>query len=68
MFLSGELPRREAISRPILENALLALEDQRYLTVEQNKISLSSSFASPATVGLVEAKIRAFLPADGGRP
>jgi glycerol-3-phosphate O-acyltransferase len=68
MFLSGELPRREAISRPILENALLALEDQRYLTVEQNKVALTSSFASPATVGLVEAKIRAFLPADGGRP
>lgn len=62
MFLSGDIDRREALSRPTFENALLALEDQKYIADKAGKLALLAPFDTPETVGLVEAKIRALSP------
>ena len=68
MFLAGEIARREAVSRPILENALLALTDQQYLTSGDGKLSLSPSFASPDGAKAIEGRIRSLLPEEVTAP
>ena len=68
MFLAGELSRREAVSRPVLENAMLALTDQQYLSSGDGKLSLAPSFASPETAKTVEARIRSLVPEDVTSP
>jgi glycerol-3-phosphate O-acyltransferase len=67
MFLSGEIGRREAISRSILENALRALDDQQALRTVDGKLTLRPPFDSPETVTGLEARMRTFLgePPDG---
>ena len=68
MYLSGEIARREAVSRPILENALLALTDQQYLSSGDGKLSLSPSFASADAAKTVEARIGSLVPDDVSAP
>jgi glycerol-3-phosphate O-acyltransferase len=68
MVLAGELGRREAVSRPVLENALLALTDQQYLSSGDGKLSLSPSFATSDTVKAIEARIRSLVPEDVTSP
>lgn len=60
MALSGDIARPEAISNPIIDNALSALIDQQYALITDNKIELAPSFSSASTVGLIEARILAF--------
>jgi glycerol-3-phosphate O-acyltransferase len=57
MFLAGDIERREAVSRPTIENAYLAFADQGYISVSQGKVSLAESFATAAAVGAIEAKL-----------
>jgi glycerol-3-phosphate O-acyltransferase len=64
MFLAGEIQRREAVSRPTIENAYLAFADQGYISVSQGKVSLAESFAAPAAVGAIEAKLVGYFAAE----
>lgn len=64
MYLAGELERREALSRPCMENALQSFLDAGYLRSEgekEKKYGLSSSFEDAEAVGTIEARIAAFL-------
>ena len=61
MFLEGDISRREAVTRPVLENALLALQDQQLVQSREGKISLSPPFDSSETVTAIEGRIRSFL-------
>ncbi len=61
MFLRGEIERAEAVARPMLENAIDAFVDQGYLIRKGDELSLAQSFASPAGVQAVEARLAAFL-------
>ena len=61
MFLAGEIERREAVSRPLVENALEAFVDLEYLNRSEGKLELPESYASPETVRAIEAKVAAFL-------
>jgi len=61
MFLAGEIERREAVSRPTIENAYLAFADQGYISVSQGKISLAESFATAAAVGAIESKLTGYF-------
>jgi glycerol-3-phosphate O-acyltransferase len=65
MFLAGELRRREAISRPLLENAYASFVDQGYLARADGKYALTPSFASPGAVATIEARIVAMGAALG---
>lgn len=60
MFLAGEIAHREAVSRPVLDNALIAFVDQGYLLRADGKLALPSSFASAEAVATIEARVAAF--------
>jgi glycerol-3-phosphate O-acyltransferase len=62
MFLAGEIERREAASRPVLENAYAAFVDQGYVARREGKWSLPESYASATAVRTIEARIAGFLP------
>lgn len=64
MFLAGEIACREAITRPVIENALLAFADQGYLRRSEGKYVLPESYASADAVRVIEGRIAAYLPAE----
>jgi glycerol-3-phosphate O-acyltransferase len=64
MFLEGEIERREAVSQPVIENALLAFADQGYVAVASGKVSLSESFATAAAVRAIEGRIASYLSTE----
>jgi glycerol-3-phosphate O-acyltransferase len=57
MFLAGDLRRREAISRPVLDNAYASFVDQGYLARVDGKLALTPSYASAGAVATIEARI-----------
>jgi glycerol-3-phosphate O-acyltransferase len=59
MFLAGEIPRSEAVSRPLLENAYASFVDQGYLARSGGKIALTESYAGASAVATIEARIAA---------
>ena len=61
MFLAGEVSQREAVSRPVIENAFLAFADQGYLARDEGKLALPESFASAGAVATLEARLAAYL-------
>ena len=62
MFLAEEIVRREAISRPLLENAYSAFADQGYVTRTEGKIALAASYATPEAVKTIESRLALYLP------
>ena len=60
MFLAGDIERREAVSRPVIENAFASFVDQGYLTRGDGKFSLPESYANATTVRTIEAKLSGF--------
>ena len=61
MFLAGEIECREAVSRPVIENALLSFVDQGYLGRDDGKYVLPESYATAEAVRTIEARIASFL-------
>jgi glycerol-3-phosphate O-acyltransferase len=61
MFLAGEIERREAVSRPLFENAYATFVDQGYVTRADGKIALPESYATEAAVRTIEARIAGYL-------
>jgi len=61
MFLAGEIECREAVSRPVIDNALLAFVDQGYLGRQEGKLVLPESYATADAVRTIEARIATFL-------
>jgi glycerol-3-phosphate O-acyltransferase len=61
MFLAGELQCREAVCRPIVENAFLAFVDQGYLARTDGKFVLPESYATAEAVQTIEGRITSYL-------
>ncbi len=61
MFLAGEIELREAVSRPVIENAFLAFVDQGYLGREDGKFVLPETYATAETVRTIESRIASYL-------
>jgi glycerol-3-phosphate O-acyltransferase len=59
MFLAGEISRREAVSRPMLDNAYASFVDQGYLARREGKLALTESYATQSAVRTIEARIAA---------
>ncbi len=57
MFLAGEIARREAVSRPLLENAYASFVDQGYLARADGKLALNESYATASVVATIESRI-----------
>ena len=61
MFLAGDIQMREAVSKPILQNAFLVYREEGYLEqVADNKLALSPSFASLEAAGTIEGRLIGF--------
>ena len=60
MFLAGDIARREAVSRPMLENAYASFIDQGYVARSGGKLALTESYASASAVATIEARIAGF--------
>jgi len=61
MFLAGDIERREAVSGPLIENALSAFVDLEYVNRTDGKLELPESYASTETVRTIEAKVAGFV-------
>ncbi len=61
MFLGGEIERAEAVSRSLLENALLAFRDLGFLARDADSVILAPAHASEAGTAAIEAQIAAYL-------
>jgi glycerol-3-phosphate O-acyltransferase len=61
MFLGAEIERSEAVSHPVLENALAAFIEQGYLQREDGKLALKESFRSEEAVQVIESRIAGYL-------
>jgi glycerol-3-phosphate O-acyltransferase len=59
MFLAGELSRREAVSRPLIENAYSSFVDQGYVARTEGKLALTESYATAGAVATIESRIAA---------
>jgi glycerol-3-phosphate O-acyltransferase len=64
MFLAGEIERREAVSKPTLKNAFMALVDLGFL-VHRDDYALASDYAAPGRAVAIEAEIANYLPKRG---
>ncbi|HEX4514991.1 MAG TPA: hypothetical protein VH054_15705, partial [Polyangiaceae bacterium] len=61
MFLAGDIQRREAVSGPLIENALSAFVDLEYVNRSDGKLELPETYASTETVRTIEAKVAGFV-------
>jgi glycerol-3-phosphate O-acyltransferase len=64
MYLGGEIERHEAVSKPILQNALLAFKDEGYVQLREGKYSLTTSFDSADAVRAIEGRLAGYLEAN----
>jgi glycerol-3-phosphate O-acyltransferase len=61
MFLAGEIQRREAVSKPTLENAFESFTDQGFL-VHREGYDLAPLATSPAALSEIEATLASYQP------
>lgn len=61
MYFSGEITRREATSKPIVQNALLAFAARRILTLQSERITLEPEYRSQACIDTLEDGLHALL-------
>jgi glycerol-3-phosphate O-acyltransferase len=57
MFLTGEIERREAVSKSIMQNALAAFRDQGIIELADGKLALSEAHRSQDAVTAIETSI-----------
>jgi glycerol-3-phosphate O-acyltransferase len=57
MFLAGDVARREAVSRPLLENAYTSFVDLGYVARVDGKLALTPSYSTSSAVATIEARI-----------
>jgi glycerol-3-phosphate O-acyltransferase len=61
MFLGGEIERAEAVSRSLLDNALLAFRDLGFLARDAEHVTLAPSHEGAPATAAIEAQIAAYL-------
>ncbi|MDH5671750.1 MAG: 1-acyl-sn-glycerol-3-phosphate acyltransferase [Myxococcales bacterium] len=66
MYMAGDLELREAISKPLIQNALQAFREEGYLRQRDGKLSLTPSFDSSEAVNAIEGRLAGFLQARPG--
>ena len=66
MYLSNDIELREAVSKPLIVNALTAFREEGYLRLQAGKYSLTDSFATAEAVGAIEGRIVGFCSGFSG--
>jgi glycerol-3-phosphate O-acyltransferase len=57
MYLSSEIELREAVSKPLIANALVAFREEGYLRLREGRYALTESFESSEAVAAIEGRI-----------
>jgi glycerol-3-phosphate O-acyltransferase len=61
MYLAGDIELREAVSKPLIQNALRVFREEGYLEqLEDGKYRLAESFANADTVSAIEGRLVGF--------
>jgi glycerol-3-phosphate O-acyltransferase len=61
MFLAGDIEFREAVSKPLIQNALRVFREEGYLEqLDEGKHALAPSFANADTVSTIEGRLVGF--------
>ncbi|MEZ4313306.1 MAG: 1-acyl-sn-glycerol-3-phosphate acyltransferase [Polyangiaceae bacterium] len=61
MFLGGEIERAEAVSRPLIDTALLAFRDLGYLERDGDTIALAPAHNTPEAAAAIEGTLARYL-------
>lgn len=64
MYLSGEVERREAVSSPVLLNALASFQDLRIISQSKGETTLTEAFATDNDLLRLEQSIAKYLERD----
>ncbi len=65
MYLAGEVERREAVSKPVMQNALASFQDAGVLRSNRGKLQLSVDHQTEAALRELEAPIAGYLDREG---
>ena len=61
MFLAGEIELREAVSKPLIQNALRGFREEGYLELTpDSKLALAQSFANVEAASTIEGRLTGF--------
>jgi glycerol-3-phosphate O-acyltransferase len=61
MFLAGEIELREAVSKPLIQNALRGFREEGYLEqAADGKLALARSFANVEAASTIEGRLTGF--------
>ncbi len=66
MYLSNDIELREAVSKPLIANALIAFREEGYVRFRDGKVSLTESFSTAEAVAAIEGRIAGFCSGFGG--
>jgi glycerol-3-phosphate O-acyltransferase len=61
MFLSGEVEMREAVCKPLVQNAYVVFREDGYIRTSEGKCSITESFESLEAVAAIEGRIAEHL-------
>ncbi|HEY5955277.1 MAG TPA: 1-acyl-sn-glycerol-3-phosphate acyltransferase [Polyangiaceae bacterium] len=61
MYFAGEITRREACSKPIILNALLAFAAKKIVTLQSEQVALEEEHRTQLTVDRLEDELRSYL-------
>ncbi|MBN2193737.1 MAG: 1-acyl-sn-glycerol-3-phosphate acyltransferase [Polyangiaceae bacterium] len=61
MVTTGEVERREAVCKPLIENAIASLMDEEYLRRDGERLELAESFRDAKAVTAIEGRIAGFM-------
>lgn len=64
MYLSGEVERREAVSNPVLQNALASFLDLRIISHSKGEVTLTDHYATEPELVALEQSITKYLERD----
>lgn len=65
MYLAGEVERREAVSKPVMQNALAAFQDMGVLRSKAGLITLDSAYLNEESLRELELPIASYLDREG---
>jgi glycerol-3-phosphate O-acyltransferase len=57
MYLSNDIELREAVSKPLIANALAAFREEGYLRLREGRWALTESFDTQDAVSTIEGRI-----------
>src|SRR5690606_37514076 len=65
MYLAGEIERREAVSRPVLQNATLTIQERGVLRTARGQLMLGEQASTEAALSELEGSVATYLEREG---